>query len=93
MLVSFNVLVFAGLTLTLGFIGAHSMWRFFLRRQLPSLVHAVMPFLLWVYVAADFQANAVNFNPSVVSAVCLAVSGLGVILITRFELKQEHPWN
>ena len=88
-----NVLVFAGTSMMLGFLFFHSLWRFFLRRFLPSLVHSAMAALVFVYAALDFQERTVNWNPSTISVVVALTVTIGCVLVVRFELKQEHPWN
>jgi hypothetical protein len=91
--VTWNLVVF-GLTFMLfGFIGAHSVWRFFIRQQKPSAVHAVVSFLCIFYVGKDFSNNMMQFEPTVAAGVSLAIAFGGFALIVKHESNQEHPWN
>jgi hypothetical protein len=91
--VTANVLCFAVSVMLFGFVGGHSLWRFFLRKQLPSIVHAAMAVLLLAYVGTEFQYNAMNFLPTTMSWVAASVSVVSAALIIRFELQQPHPFN
>jgi hypothetical protein len=88
-----NVGVLAATAVLLAFVSAHSFWRFFLRKQLPSLTHGLVPLLLFAYVGENFQANVLQTLPTPMAWFTLGVSALGVLLVVRFELKQPSPWN
>lgn len=87
------MLCFAVSTMLLGFVGGHSLWRFFLRKQLPSLVHAGTAVLLLFYVGVEFQVNVVTQLPTQMAWVTGIASVAFAALIIRFELAQENPWN
>jgi ABC-type enterochelin transport system permease subunit len=91
--VSANVLCFAVSFMLFGFVGGHSLWRFFLRKQLPSLVHAVVAALLLAYVGTEFQYNTTNPFPTPMSWMAAGVAVVSAGLIIRFELHQPNPWN
>lgn len=87
------VAVFAFTACLLGFIGAHSLWRFALRTQTPSLVHAVMPLIVFYYSGAEFSSRLLEFYPSTVAVCMLAISVVSAVVIVRHEMKQTHPFN
>ena len=90
---SANLAVFMLTMMFLGFVAAHSVWRFWIRKQLPSLVNAATAVLCVVYAGSSFQANMLQPLPVEMGYVTLLVGALGTFLIVRHELKQEHPWN
>jgi hypothetical protein len=77
----------------LGFICAHSVWRFAIRQQKPSLVHAAISVMAMGYVAKDFSFNMMQFEPTIAAGFALGTSAVCAYLIVRHETQQEHPWN
>jgi hypothetical protein len=90
---SANLAVFMLTMMLLGFVGAHSLWRFWIRKQLPSLVNAATAFLCIVYAGGSFQSNMLQPLPVEMGYVTLIVGIVGAFLIIKHELGQEHPWN
>lgn len=77
--------------------GAHSVWRFVVRQQLPSLVHAgnaaLSTYAAWLIFLGEVAPNPMRFSVSTPAMVVCGWAITSVVGIHLYELRQRQPYD
>ena len=91
------ILTFLLTLLACSFVGLHSLWRFVVREQLPSLVHAgnaaAMTYAAWLVFLGEIALDPLLPFPTTSALGLLAWGWTSAVAIHLYEIKQRVPYD
>lgn len=91
------VLIFLGTFVGFLLVGTHSVWRFVVRGQLPSLIHAgnaaACTYSAWLVFLAHLPEDPMNLVPKTPAFVLFGWAWASVVGIHLYELHQRVPYD